>query len=268
MNDEEHEEQSIAGASTSESVHLGPPQDPHVGGEMTLFEALYWIASEGGAASFDIYDTSVWRRAAEALHARIVDGSVVLMGRRHGVGFAERVDGVLLSGVEMKPPYSVAAPFSLIMGRRPYIDYIGRGSAAEWQDWAHDDLHGADRVPEYTHLQVKAPDVARIWPFPSSPRTPADERVRNADNKAAIGSRRPPQKRGPKEKYNWAQFEEELHRKLEFEGGIAPGLDPGPAGLKQSDIEKHMADWCELEWRVVPVESTIRKRVSRIIKGQ
>lgn len=157
MNDEEDEEQSIAGSSMPESVHLGPPQDPHVGGEMTLFEALYWIASEGGAASFDIYDTSIWRRAAEALHARIVDGSVTLMGRRHGVGFAERVDGVLLSGVEMKPPYEFNAPFSLIMGRRPYIDYKGREFT--------DDLHGANRVPEYTHLQVRAPDIARIWPF-------------------------------------------------------------------------------------------------------
>lgn len=165
MNDEEDEEQSNAGASTPEPVHLGPPQDPHVGGEMTLFEAAYWIASEGGAASFDTDDASIWRRAAEALHARIVDGSVILMGRRHGVGFAEHVDGVLLSGVEMNPPYSTPAPLSLIMGRQPYIDYSVRVSREQWQDSEHDDLHGANRVPEYTHLQVRAPDIAKIWPF-------------------------------------------------------------------------------------------------------
>ena len=268
MDDEEDEGPSPPDVATGEPMLLGLPQDPHIGGEMALSEAIYWIASEGGATPFDARDAGIWRKAADALHMRIVDGSVLLMGRRHGLGFAERIDGVLLSGVEMNPPYTVNAPFSLIMGRRPYIDYVGRASREQWQDWAHDDLHGANRVPEYTHLQVRAPDIARIWPFPSSPPTTADERVRNVDNKAAIASRRPPQKRGPKEKYNWAQFEEEVHRKLEFEGGIAPGLDPGPAGLKQSDIEKHMGDWCELRWGVVPGVSTIRTKVSRIIKGQ
>ncbi|TCK30146.1 hypothetical protein EV667_0233 [Ancylobacter aquaticus] len=194
MNDEEDEGPSPPDVATGEPMLLGLPQDPHIGGEMALSEAIYWIASEGGATPFDARDAGIWRKAADALHMRIVDGSVLLMGRRHGLGFAERVDGVLLSGVEMNPPYAVNAPFSLIMGRRPYIDYVGRASREQWQDWAHDDLHGANRVPEYTHLQVRAPDIARIWPFParlaapleasecdetsSRPGRPTDEQVR------------------------------------------------------------------------------------------
>lgn len=73
-------------------------------------------------------------------------------------------------------------------------------------------------------------------------------------------------KRGAKPRYDWESFNTEALRKLEEEGGINAGVDPGPNGFSQAKLEKHMADWFQHTCGVVPSESVIRSRITATIR--
>lgn len=74
---------------------------------------------------------------------------------------------------------------------------------------------------------------------------------------------RPSPGRGAKPKYDWSAFEAEVCRLLTDEGEISPAVDPG---FRQSDVERHMAAWCERSWGRSPAESSIRAHVVQAIR--
>ena len=95
-------------------------------------------------------------------------------------------------------------------------------------------------------------------------------RVRKADIETFVAgaavAKLAPGKRGPKVKYDWSGFDEEVRRILELEGGIAPKVDPGPYGFTQAKLVEHMAKWCQHNWGVEPALSMLKDRVSKVLR--
>lgn len=102
---------------------------------------------------------------------------------------------------------------------------------------------------EWTAIRVLRSSVDRFWPPSAKPAPPAGA------------------KRGPKFKYDWSVFYTEVRRFLEENGTVDPSVDPGPAGLTWTKVERHMADWAMKTWRRAPEESTIRDHVRKAAKS-
>lgn len=66
-------------------------------------------------------------------------------------------------------------------------------------------------------------------------------------------------KRGARPRYDWAAFDAELSRLIEFEGAPSVSADPN---WTQARVEERMAQWCFGQWRAEPSRSTIRAKVS------
>jgi len=88
------------------SDHIGPPVRPGGPGFMTLSDAAYWIATEGGTKRIVARDVSVWKGAFDELLSRIQSNDVQVVGRRHGLGIAEVIEGTKFAGVAVEYPYS------------------------------------------------------------------------------------------------------------------------------------------------------------------
>ncbi len=69
-------------------------------------------------------------------------------------------------------------------------------------------------------------------------------------------------KRGARPRYDWAAFDAELARLIEFEGAPSASADPD---WTQARVEERMMEWCSSEWGKEPGESTIRARVSEYL---
>jgi hypothetical protein len=153
---------------TLPSENLGPPRSPHLRGWMSISDAAYWIASEGGRVSFDLNDLQKWQAAFYLLLPVMSSGQISVIGRRHGKGLAAPVPPTSFSGVAVDYPYS-DSPFDLLCCERPHIQCYGIVDHEHWEKTFYDRLMSEDRhVPEYSHLQVSNSDLAKEFPFPFS----------------------------------------------------------------------------------------------------
>ena len=143
------------------SDRIGPPVQPDGPGYMTLSDAAYWIATEGGAKRIVATDDSVWRQAFAELLPRIQSGEVRVVGKRRG----ESISGVINpeSFVSLAVDYPwVDTPMALLLCEEPHIRCCGCGAAKS--DQGSDELWGWDRhVPEWSHLQVHCAHVWELW---------------------------------------------------------------------------------------------------------
>ena len=147
---------------------VGPPENPSKPGWMSVSNAAYWIASNGGAREFDFRDTGVWKTAFDELLPRIASGIIGVIGRHHRKEVAEAIDGVCFSGIDVYYPYSETS-FDLTCGERPYLQCYGVVDTADWQTQLCDCLFaGEQNSQKYSHLQVKNSDLAREFPFTSA----------------------------------------------------------------------------------------------------
>jgi hypothetical protein len=147
------------------SENLGPPRSPFFPGWMSVSDAAYWIASEGGRALFSLRDLRRWQAAFGLLLPLLSAGQIAAVGRRHGRGLAAPVPPPSFAGIAVDYPYS-DAPDDLLWGERPHLRCYGIVDGEQWEQAHHDRLMGEDsRVPEYSHLQVSNSDLAREFPF-------------------------------------------------------------------------------------------------------
>jgi hypothetical protein len=160
------------------------PEGP---GYMPLSCAAYWIATEGGAISFDPEDRAVWKRAFDDLLGRIAFEEVQVLGVHHRERKPEppllgriaseevQVVGVHDGEREPVPPHHfvdllVSYPccddltFELIKNNElclwsyPYLD------EEHWRNGFDDSLRH-HRRPRWSRLMVPKDDIARLWPF-------------------------------------------------------------------------------------------------------
>jgi hypothetical protein len=134
------------------------PMLPEGSGTMPLSEAAYFIASKGGRETFDLKDEAIWNRAFDELLLKIVSGEVETAGRPR-LGRKEVIPGHAFVGVEVSYPYCDGfAPPVLCLDCYPYVD------GDQWQSF-NDKLYLPFTEPQWTHLEVKKEDIARLWPF-------------------------------------------------------------------------------------------------------
>lgn len=154
------------GRMHSEPLLLGPPLRPSAG-YLPISDALYWIASQGGARSFNARDRGQWEPAIQEFMARISDGTVEITGRQSLFSLAERIDGFKLIGV----PLCIyvcdgSKSIEMIMARRPYIDIISIPSGSVSSQDKGDRLCNWDcQSREMIDVRAKAADVIKIWAY-------------------------------------------------------------------------------------------------------
>lgn len=134
---------------------------PDGDGFMPIFCAAQWIATEGGAKTFDPETVEIWRAAFDQLLAAIASERVRAVGLHKGA--RERVPPATFAGCEVDYPYS-DAPLSLIMGGSMYLRSYPYIDDPHWRDGFDDALVNRDG-DHWTQLQVEKGDVRQRWPF-------------------------------------------------------------------------------------------------------
>ena len=167
------------------SDHIGQPMRPDGPGFMTLSDAAYWIATEGGAKRIVVRDVSVWKGAFAELLPRVQSGEVRIVGRRRGVSLPETIDGASFVGLRVDYPY-IESPISMVFCEEPHIKCYGvLLLETDGADDHSDELWGLDRrTPEWTHLKARRSDIKKLWPFPQPP-----TRAQNEKDAIAVLSR-------------------------------------------------------------------------------
>jgi hypothetical protein len=144
---------------------LGPPENPHLPGVMSVSQAAYWIASQGGQILFDLREEQRWINAFNQLLPLICDGKITVVGRRDGKGLAEQIRPTSFAGLAVDYPYSETS-FERVTSNQPHLRCYGIADKNEWELRINDELVGDNwRVPEFTHLQIVNADLARHFPF-------------------------------------------------------------------------------------------------------
>ena len=160
------------GPSTLTSEEVGPPMRPEGGGFMPLSQAVYWIATKGGLITIEnIEDKNAWQGAYRDVLDHIASGEVEIIGRRNGYGTPTKIEGYRFSGISVDYPFS-DTPDEILFGDEPHVRCYPFIDEEHWRREFNDKLMVDRSLPEFTHLEVKKSDVARLWPF--APPTPAD----------------------------------------------------------------------------------------------
>jgi hypothetical protein len=141
-------------------IRLPETERPSGPGYMPLSSAAQWIATAGGAASFDPLDVSVWQSAYSDLLARLASEEIKVIGIRDGT--TEPIAGHHFAFCAVDYPFQNAdIDFPLTEELRlrscPYHEqHWWRGS---------DDRLVDRRGIRWRRLSVLKSDVVRCWPF-------------------------------------------------------------------------------------------------------
>ena len=138
-------------------------------GYIPFSQAAFWIAAHGGTVRFNLEDSSAWKLAYDQLLRRIESGEVEAIGRRRGGGTSEIIAKQAFSKIRVSYPF-MDTPDELLFGTYPYVLCYGPVDDEHWQrdDGFDDKLFVGGRTgPAWTHLQVSASDIGRLWPFES-----------------------------------------------------------------------------------------------------
>jgi hypothetical protein len=182
MNDRREDLERSYEQSLNPRDHLGPPQRPEGAGYMPYSEAVYWIATKGGAIEiFEIEPGNALKNAYHALNDHIATGEVLVIGRQCGQGTAIPIGGCRFSDIAINYPFSEWPKRR--DGEAHVICRLHRDKE-NWQQGNCDQLM-AGRLAEFTHLQVRKSDIARVWPFPSAEAQGNPPRPRHFNQKTA-----------------------------------------------------------------------------------
>ena len=222
---------------------IGQPEFPTGAGYMHFSGAVYWIATEGGKKNFWIREERVWRVAVETLLDRVAGGQVAIIGRRSVNEPSGELPGTMFAALEIDLPYSPPS-FPLIVGDQPYLEVTPPLlSNSEWQQW-NDRIH-SNRSVTFSHIQVRRPDVARLWPFGRKfDGTAAPDEVSNVISAATSG-------RGKQTAAVLAAF------KKVFPSGIPVGMS------SQTRNDRILEELTKMGVKSLPVTRTIE----RALKG-
>ena len=146
------------GRTQSSGIELIYPQ--HVA-DMSLTEAAFWVATKEGSREFNLGDVDTWKLAFDVLLKLIVNGDIDLWGRRFGSGLPEKIPGSVLSGILIDYPYQENLS-DFIFGDDPYLECYGIVDGEYWRNGFDDKLFSRWRQLEWSHLRIRAGEVAKI----------------------------------------------------------------------------------------------------------
>lgn len=144
-----------------EALRLPPLMRPDGDGYMPLYCAAQWIATEGGAVSFEPDDPTKWVCAYDKLLAAIASGKIPAVGMSGGV--RNKIEGHLFAAIQVDYPFhnanlEVTTSGELYLRSYPYLD------EEHWRK-GFDDALVRLYAEQWTQLVVEKAAVARLWPF-------------------------------------------------------------------------------------------------------
>jgi len=171
--------------SSSRLAKLGPPMrldDADARrADMPLFEAVYWVATQGGSIDFDVFvcdEAALCDEAARKVRCapewddawgKVIGAwranKLTVTGRPASGEFPEKIDGMNVDGVRVIHPYRVDPVGDPISGTGPYIESWGRIDDASWEKGCNDKLYRPGKNLGWTHLQVMKEEVRQLFPF-------------------------------------------------------------------------------------------------------
>jgi hypothetical protein len=154
-------EKAMTGMCATKQPALPETIPPTGAGNMPLYCAAQWIATEGGKRKFDPNDQSIWKAAFDDLLAHLSSGQVKVIGVRNGK--REPVPGHHFAGCPVNYPFS-AAPMALLLGEEIYLCSHTFVDEKHWTSGLDDSLRNC-RGERWSRLMVLKEDVARYWLF-------------------------------------------------------------------------------------------------------
>ncbi len=146
-------------------IHLPDVVSPEGPGSMTIFQAALWIATCGGANTFDPVKRDHWRLAYGELLTRMASGEVRLSGMRGPM--RETIDPVLLADCQVDYPFS-DDPDGLMLKEELYLRSWPARDDEDWRGGFDDSLCVKFDV-RWSRLLVPKSDVLALWPFAAEP---------------------------------------------------------------------------------------------------
>jgi hypothetical protein len=134
---------------------------PEGAGYFPLYCAAHWIATLGGAKSFDPADVSIWQAAYSELTARISSGQISVTGVRDGV--REKIEGHIFASIRVDYPYG-DTPQELLFADELYLCSYPYVDEEHWQKGFDDNLQ-TRMGKQWSKLMVLKSDVADHWPY-------------------------------------------------------------------------------------------------------
>lgn len=137
---------------------------PDGAGFMTVFHALLWIATSGGAERFSPDDGDRWQRAFDMLLPELASGDVALSGE----GLSERavIPPYLLAACRFDPPFG-GTPADLLHGTDLYLRSYPYIDEEHWRG-GFDDALVVGVQERWTRLMVPKDAILKAWPFGSN----------------------------------------------------------------------------------------------------
>jgi hypothetical protein len=133
---------------------------PDGAGYMPLYCAAQWIATQGGAVSFDLSDENVWRPAYEQLLAQIASEEIKVVGIRNGE--RQPVPAHHFAGIRVSYPF--IEDFELLLSNELYLSSFAYLDEEHWRK-GHDDSLENRYGRQWGRLMVLKSDVAKFWPL-------------------------------------------------------------------------------------------------------
>jgi hypothetical protein len=206
---------------------------------MPLFDAVYWIASEGHTKRVDVSD---WDNAAETIIAAALGERLTVIGTRSGRSVPESIPAKHWQSVKTERRYT-----------EPYLSLIGPASGdypsvGEYQDQL---FMIGQLLPMWTRLAVKEKDVRTVWSFTT---------LREAES---ISTARPAGRRGRPPNFDWPDVEQFVFQTMNEKGEFN---DWDTEWKVQADLERLVAKYIETTCGDAPAESTIRENIGPMLR--
>lgn len=149
---------------------LGPPVSPFDVPDMSIWDAVYWVASEGGAKDFDVTEVTVWVPAIVAVVSKIISGEIPLSGRRSQNAIPETLPANTLSGMidnGMLVKDHVVHPYQGASADADLVHYDGL--RLDLGDPDGDRLFSPAGDDTRSNLRISSANLVRFWSFASVP---------------------------------------------------------------------------------------------------
>jgi hypothetical protein len=140
---------------------LPPLMPPHGPGYMPLFCAVHWIATRGGARSFEPSYATIWEAAYAELLAPISSNQIVVTGVRNGV--REKLEGHLFASIPIDYPFGDTSIDLIFKDDLHLQSYVYDGDE-QWRK-GYDDCLRRGRLVQWSQLMVLKSEIAQWWPF-------------------------------------------------------------------------------------------------------
>jgi hypothetical protein len=149
---------------------LGSPVSPFDVPDMSIWDAVYWVAREGGSKDFNVTDESVWDPAIASVVSKMRSGEIPFFGQRSENAFPEVIpahtlSGFVDSGVPVKDRFVHPYQGASVHADQAYYD----GLRLDFGDPEGDRLFAPAGEETRLNLRINSADLSRFWPFNTKP---------------------------------------------------------------------------------------------------